>query len=98
MIRIKENKNFSFNLVLKAMLDDSPAVPALLTDYILKFICPTNLKSNENENKRPKSSPHISQRATMKKENDSVKFSRYLNQTIRAALLMDKNSSSVVLA
>ncbi|KAH9422178.1 FEZ-like protein [Dermatophagoides pteronyssinus] len=69
--------------ILKAMLDDSPAVPALLTDYILKFICPTDMQSShENVTKSPS---HISQLATKKKENDSGNFSRYFNQTIRAA-------------
>jgi hypothetical protein len=27
--------------ILKAINEDSPAVPALLTDYILKVLCPS---------------------------------------------------------
>jgi hypothetical protein len=27
--------------ILKSINEDSPAVPALLTDYILKVLCPT---------------------------------------------------------
>ena len=27
--------------ILKSINEDSPAVPALLTDYILKILCPT---------------------------------------------------------
>ncbi|KAH9516384.1 FEZ-like protein [Dermatophagoides farinae] len=77
--------------ILKAMLDDSPAVPALLTDYILKFICPSDLNQNENDhyhqNIRPKSSPQISQMIIKNKKNDSVNFSRFLNHTFRAASL-----------
>ena len=30
-----------FFLVLKAINEDSPTVPTLLTDYILKVLCPT---------------------------------------------------------
>jgi hypothetical protein len=32
---------FSLSAVLKAINEDSPTVPTLLTDYILKVLCPT---------------------------------------------------------
>ncbi|UXI16474.1 hypothetical protein NH340_JMT02417 [Sarcoptes scabiei] len=31
--------------ILKAILEDSPAVPTMLTDYILKFICPSDSRT-----------------------------------------------------
>lgn len=33
--------NIFFFSVLKAINEDSPTVPTLLTDYILKVLCPT---------------------------------------------------------
>lgn len=36
--------------ILKAMLEDSPTVPTLLTDYILTHICPSESYSSSNSN------------------------------------------------
>ena len=35
--------------ILKSINEDSPAVPALLTDYILKVLCPTWRKLKKND-------------------------------------------------
>lgn len=40
-ISLSSNGDLSLFIVLKAMNEDSPTVPTLLTDYILKVLCPS---------------------------------------------------------
>lgn len=90
------------------MLDDSPAVPTMLTDYILKFICPPaeNLLLNNGSKTvlsptkeinlppiRPKSSPLQSLREN-RNERSNGYLQTSLNQTLNNTIRVARKSFS----
>lgn len=90
------------------MLDDSPAVPTMLTDYILKFICPpaekpllTNdpkavfLPKEDNLKPiRPKSSPLQILRENSNEKSNGGYLNASLNQTFNNTIRAARRSFS----